>query len=405
MAVIAMLSCDESSHIRLDASLLSFLPNRKSTNISLASSSAGLYQLNAELENEILELWTSDERTVDSHTPDSDEYMQYLQLIGNKNTIDWQERIRVLSNIAAIDSKYAPFWAQLGNAQLKFAESGPEDAERHFAAAETSLLKSLSLRPKLPFAIHALASVHMRVGRTEEASALLRDAVSHRPASAALVAKLAYTYRYAGLLERSIDEYRLAKILDDSLTNAISVDSQIAKAQIYLGHYESALKTYFGIRELLSQSGKSPDEKMLFYEGLAHFYSSNENKAVQLFDAAIRVHADSVWSQFALAYKQAALGHYGELIETAKQLESGNVKDGERRYRLAHFYALAGDVDSAIDHLAAALAAGNFDFPYSSSDPLLESIRHSSRYKDVMYQMKQRHEQFANNLKPVQRIK
>ena len=395
VALVANISCDENNRISLDASLVSLLADRKRCNMSFAESSADLFELNALLEERILAQCETHEGRPGRQVPDSMAYAQYLPIIGNADSVDWQRRVRALSDIVGMDGTYAAFWAQLGAAQLRLAESGPENAEIRFAQAETSLLKSLSLRPTAPFANHALASVYMRVGQTEEAATLLLNAINSRPAAAELRAKLAYSYRYAGLLEQSISEYQRAAALDNSPQNIISVESQIAKAEIYLGRYERALETYANIRKLVSEQRDEPDEKTLFYEGLAHYYNGNRTEAVQFFDAAYRFQPDSVWSRFALAYKQAALGLYDELIKMAKRLESDNVKDGERRYRLVHFYALAGDTDKANDHLAAVLKAGNFNFPYSSRDPFLESIRSSSRYGAVMLEMEKRHKRFA----------
>jgi tetratricopeptide (TPR) repeat protein len=399
IALVANISCDESSRITLDASLVSLLADRKKCNISFAESSDDLFELNALLEDRILALCESGKGHPGRQVPDSKAYAQYLPIIGNEDSVDWQRRVRELANIVGMDDTYAAFWAQLGEAQLRLAESGPENAETRFADAEASLLKSLSLRPTVPFANHALASVYMRVGRTEEAAMLLLDAINSRPAAAELRAKLAYTYRYAGLLDWSINEYQIAATLDNSPQNVISVAGQIAKSEIYLGRYESALETYANIRRLLSEQGAEPDEKTLFYEGLAHLYNGDRSEAVRFFDAARRFRPNSVWTRFALAYKQAALGRNDQLVEMANQLESDNVKDGERRYRLVHFYALAGDTDKANDHLAAALAAGNFNFPYSSRDPFLESIRTSSRYDEVMLEMERRHKRFAAAVK------
>ena len=395
IALVANISCDENNRISLAASLLSLLADRKKCNTSIAESSADLFQLNALLEDRILAQCEAHEDHPGRQAPDSNAYAQYLPIIGDAESIDWQKRVNELSDIVGMDGTYAAFWAQLGAAQLRLAESGPNNAEIRFAEAETSLLKSLSLRPTAPFANHALASVYMRVGRTEEAATLLRDAISRRPASAELRAKLAYSYRYAGLLERSINEYQMAATLDDSHANVIKVEGQIAKAEIYLGRYDSALETYANIGRLLSEQGAEPDEKILFYEGLAHYYNGDRSEAVRFFDAAHRFRPDSVWTRFALGYKQAALGRYDQLVEMANQLESDNVKDGERRYRLVHFYALAGETDKANDHLAASLAAGNFNFPYSSRDPFLESIRTSSRYFELMLEMEKRHKRFA----------
>ncbi len=239
------------------------------------------------------------------------------------------------------------------------------------------------------------ATQHMRKGQTEDAIRLLQEATTSHPTSSALYAKLAYACRYAGLLSDSIDLYQQAKALDAGFDSILSAERQSAKAEIYLGKYDAALERYAAIRDLTAAHGDEPDEKMLFYEGLAHLYKGNEQRALQLFDESVRHEPDSLWSRFATGYKLAALGRHDELIEFAKRLTHDDVADGERRYRLVHFFALAGDSDQALRHLEAALAAGNFNYPYISSDPLLAKLRQSPAFAAVMGEMRRRYEDFA----------
>ena len=121
-------------------------------------------------------------------------------------------------------------------------------------------------------------------------------------------------------------------------------------------------------------------------------------KAVQLFGAADAAKPDSLWSRFAIAYKYAALDNHEDLISIAKSIENDNIADGERRYRLAHFYALAGHHGEAVSHLAAALEAGNFNYAYISRDPFLEAIRSTKRYGEIIRRMKERHTAFQESL-------
>ncbi len=64
--------------------------------------------------------------------------------------------------------------------------------------------------------------------------------------------------------------------------------------------------------------------------------------------------------------------------------------DGERRYRLAHFYALAGRGAEALHNLRKAIAGGFFNYPYISRDPLLANIRDTEEFKRLLRQAKKR---------------
>jgi len=398
LKMLVWLSCLPGENANLEAGFQRGADGKLIKTVSVNGAIDDLLTLRKELEKALYKLLSQKEEPHANQVADGSAYLDYLRAIGGAASDDHLRKINVLK--AAIESSevFAPLWAQLGEAQLKLGEADFRNAHTHFAGAEASLVNALDINPTYPFAIDALASVFMRTGRTEEAANLVRKAIAVRPKSAALRSRLGYAYRYAGLLEESVLEYRRSEALDSRLTNVVSVEGQIAKALIYQGRYEDALLSYDRVRSLLAKYGRSPDEKTLFYEGLTLSYLGQRQKAVQLFDAAYAAEPGTVWSRFAIAYKYAALDNHEDLISTAKRLENDNIADGERRYRLAHFYALAGHHSEAASHLDAALEAGNFNYTYISRDPFLESIRSTKRYSEIIQRMKERHITFQDSL-------
>lgn len=396
--MLVWLSCLPGENANLEAGFQRGADGNLIKTVSLNGAIDDLLTLRKELEKALYKLLSQNEEPHANQVTDGSAYVDYLRAIGGAASDDHLRKINVLK--AAIESSevFAPLWAQLGAAQLKLGEADFRNALVHFAEAETSLGNALEINPTYPLTIDALAAVYMRTGRTEEAAHLVRKAIAARPKSAALRARLGYAYRYAGLLEESVLEYRRSETLNSSLKNVISVEGQIAKAFIYQGHYEDALRSYDRVRSLLADFGQSPDEKALFYEGLTFFYLGQRPKAVQLFDAANAREPDTLWSRFAIAYKYAALDNHEDLISIAKRLENDNIADGERRYRLAHFYALAGHHSEAASHLAAALEAGNFNYTYISRDPFLEAIRSTKKYGEIMRRMNERQSAFQDSL-------
>ena len=296
---------------------------------------------------------------------------------------------------AALDPQFALAWAGLGESELEHGEEGGPEAEEHFDAAVRALETALGLEPDLAMAIHALASVYMRTGRTEDAAEVLKKRVLGQPRSARLHAKLGYVFRYAGLLEQSIAEYRVSQKLDASLENRIATERQIIKALIYSERTAEAFDAYDSSSEWLTELGRDPDEKVQFYQGLGHLYAGEMELAVQRFDASIRTDPNSLWSRFAVAYRYAATGERDGLIRLADELERGNVSDGERRYRLAHLYSVAGLSEKALGHLEASARSGFFSFPYTASDRLLGNIKQSEEFERILRFIRQRHRAFA----------
>jgi len=169
----------------------------------------------------------------------------------------------------------------LGEIERTLGEEGGESAAEHFDAAERALKEALSGSPDAPAAVHALASVFMRTGRTEAALDTLRAGIAARPDSALLYGKLGYAFRYAGFLDRSIAEYRLAQKLDSGYANLIHCERQVIKALIYSGRYNEAVDAFGSIRQWLTALGIEPDEKMLFYQGVGRYYADDVVEAVR----------------------------------------------------------------------------------------------------------------------------
>ena len=245
-------------------------------------------------------------------------------------------------------------------------------------------------RSDAPAAVHTLASVYMRTGRTEEAIETLRNGAEARPDSALLHAKLGYAFRYAGMLDRSIAEYRVAQKLDPGYDNLVQCERQVIKALIYAGRYDEAADAYGSVLLWLTALGLEPDEKMPFYQGVGKVYSGDIEAAVRFFDTSI-AKGGGLWSEFAAAYRAAALGKQVELIRLTDALEHGNVSDGERRYRLAHLNALAGRKEKALKDLEASAQSGFFSYPYTKDDRLLKDISQTDEFDRVVSYIKTRH--------------
>jgi len=286
----------------------------------------------------------------------------------------------------------------LGEIERNLGEEGGESAAEHFDAAERALKEALSGSPDAPAAVHALASVFMRTGRTEAALDTLRAGIAARPDSALLYGKLGYAFRYAGFLDRSIAEYRLAQKLDSGYANLIHCERQVIKALIYSGRYNEAVDAFGSIRQWLTALGIEPDEKMLFYQGVGRYYADDVVEAVRFFNMSI-ARGSSLWSDFAAAYRVAALGQKAKLVRLADTLEQGNVSDGERRYRLVHLNALAKRTHKALGHLNASVESGFSSYPYIKDDRFLDHISQTKGFTRILGSIRARHRAIASSEK------
>jgi len=246
-----------------------------------------------------------------------------------------------------------------------------------------------------PEAAHELATHHVRNARQEDALRVLLPAIEEHPHAPALYARLGYVLRYAGLFEQSIEAYEQAIALYPSAEAMLSGEGQIAKGLVYAGRYDDALALQQGLRGHLDALDRSPDEKILFYEGIMRFYAGDGKGAVHLFNEAEAEDPESVWTEFGRAYRDAIRGDTTSLRARARALRERDVSDGERHYRLVHFHALAGEPDEAVERLKVALEGGFFAYPYIAEDPLLGSdVKGHPDFLVVLEQVRRRHNAF-----------
>lgn len=268
------------------------------------------------------------------------------------------------------------------------------DTAADLARRRELLEESVKLDADFAPALAALGSIYAKTGKSEESVALLNRALKISPKTPAFHSTLGYVYRYAGLLDESIAAYRQSQRLDASLTNLIDTEEQITKALIYKGDYRAALDSHDKVTNYYKTAKLPHDHKELFYAGVIHFYLKERDAAAKFFDAAAQMNPASIWSSFGQAYKQAGRGDFENLLARARQLETLDIVDGERRYRLAHFYALAEKPDDALRNLRAAIEGGFFNYPYISRDPLLANIRATNEFQILLDEAKKRHEKF-----------
>lgn len=350
---------------------------------------------------EALKLSLSEEerRRLRANTPsDGRAYDYYLRALATApvTAADWAARSQLLERSSTIDPGFAPAFAALGDAYLQHAGliggRGP-----YYQRAEDALRQALRLDGEFPVTLKLLGSLDAKVGKSEESAELLHRALEINPNSPAFHAGLGYIYRYAGLMDESVAAYQRAQALDASLANLVSTQGQITKSLIYQGVYPEALASQHAVNGYLEELDKGRDEKQMFYEGVIHYYAQDMEKASALFDESLAEDDQSVWSTFGQAYQAAAAGDVDRVLEITDRLESRNVVDGERRYRLAHFYALIGEQDAALRNLEASIESGFFNYPYIASDPLLESLRTTRDWELLLERAEIRHSAFRQS--------
>jgi TolB-like protein/tetratricopeptide (TPR) repeat protein len=343
-----------------------------------------------------LQLSSAENRRIEKDIPrDPLAYEHYLKAAAIEpiKAADWIGRIQLLKKSLELDPTFAPALADLGYAYLQYAgKIGGRGG--YYELAERSLHRAFRMNEELPQGFSFLGSLFAKTGKSEESVELLEKALNMYPNIPSFYSGLGYIFRYAGLMDESIRFYQRSQSLDSSSLNLVSAQSQITKSLIYQTKYKTALASHERMMHYLNQTQQSVDEKKLFYAGMIYLYSKRTDKAITLFDSAFDVDEASVWTAFGQAYKEAALGNDESVLKIANRLEERNIVDGERRYRLVHFYAFIGKKEDALRNLKKSIESGFFNFPYIRSDPFLDNIRDTNEFKDLLAQAKKRHQAF-----------
>ena len=343
-----------------------------------------------------LQLSPADNRRIEKDIPqDPLAYEYYLRAVAIEpsKAADWTSRIQLLKKSIELDPTFTPAFADLGYAYLQYAgKIGGKGG--FYELAEKTLHRAFRMNKEYPQSFGFLSSLYAKTGKSEESVELLQKALNIYPNIPSFYSGLGYIFRYAGLMDESIQFYKLSQGLDSSFLNLVSAQSQITKSLIYQKKYETALASHDRMMHYLKQAQQSADEKKIFYGGIIYLYSKRIDRAITLFDSAFDVDKSSVWTTFGPAYKEAALGDVESVLEIANRLEARNIVDGERRYRLVHFYALIGKNEDALRNLKKSIESGFFNFPYISNDPFLDNIRGTKEFKNLLAQAKRRHQAF-----------
>jgi len=322
-------------------------------------------------------------------------YEHYLRAVAIEPSkeADWTCRIQLLKKSIELDPTFTLAFADLGYAYLQYAgKIGGRGG--YYGLAERTLRRAFRMNEELPEGFSFLSSLYAKTGKSEESAELLQKALNVYPNIPSLYSGLGYIFRYSGLMDESIQFYQLSQSLDSSFLNLVSAQSQITKSLIYQKKYKTALASHERMMHYLNQTGQSADEKKLFYGGVIYLYSKRIDRAITLFDSAFDIDESSVWTMFGQAYKEAALRNDESVLRIANRLEARNIVDGERRYRLVHFYALIGKKEDALRNLKKSIESGFFNFPYISSDPFLDNIRGTGEFKNLLAQAKRRYQAF-----------
>jgi|HubBroStandDraft_6_1064221.scaffolds.fasta_scaffold06104_2 serine/threonine protein kinase/tetratricopeptide (TPR) repeat protein len=310
-------------------------------------------------------------------------YEDYLRGIDLYSLNEFSEAIQMLEKATSLEPNYAPAWAQLGRAYTTSA-SLLFGGQEQYGKAQAAYEKAIALNPSLAEARIYMANLLTDTGRVEQAVPMLRAVLQENPNNAEAHWELGYAYRFAGMLQESVQECERARANNPD----VKISSSAMNSYLYLGEYEKFL-----------QSLPANDSVyILFYRGLAEYYMNNREQAARDFDRAFEKNGSllpaAVGRAFSYSIHHENANGIKLLGETEAKIEERGVSDPEGMYKVAQAYAVLGDKASALHMLRHSIGGGFFCYPYLAHDPLLQSLHGEPEFQMLMDQARHRHEQF-----------
>jgi DNA-binding winged helix-turn-helix (wHTH) protein/tetratricopeptide (TPR) repeat protein len=312
-------------------------------------------------------------------------YEYYLRGIDLYSSSDFPMAVHMFEKSTELAPNHALAWANLGKAltaNASFQLGGGEQYQK----AQRAFERALALRPDQIDARIYMANMFTDMGQTERAVPLLREALKSNPNHAEIHWELGYAYRFAGMLNESVEECERARQLDPS----VKLTSSTLNTYLYLGQYDKFLESL----------PKTDDLALIaFYRGFGEYYKKDSEQAAREFDHAVELDRSLLQAQIGKALSLGIRHHMAQGLDILQSVETKinqrGVGDPEASYKIAQAYAVLGDKPAALRVLKRSIETGFFSYPYFLTDPLLESLRKDSEFQQLMNSAKRRHDGFV----------
>lgn len=287
----------------------------------------------------------------------------------------------MLEKSVALDPNYSLAWAYLGFTYSAIA-TAQYGGREYYDRAQDAYNRAIKLNPDQIEARLFSALLLTDTGRVEKAIPLLRSLLNTNPNQARTHWELSYSYRYAGMLNESIQEGEHALQLDFNVAN------RTFNSYLYAGQYD----------KFMSSLPERDDAYFVFYRGFGYYYMKDYKSAAAAFDRAYQLMPDVVFAQIGKALSFSINNNPSRGLELLRANEqrilAKGVSDGEVVYKIAQAYAVLGDKTAALRMLRKSIELGFFCYPYFLRDDLLSSLQTEAEFKNIVELAHKRQEEF-----------
>lgn len=307
-------------------------------------------------------------------------YEYYLRAISYpQSNVGHSMAVKMLQKSIELDPHYAPSYAHLGF-QRRLLEQHGRIAPNGLKGSEWYYLKALEINPELLEALSNLSALYTETNRIEEALLITRRMLDINPDDANTHFALSYIYRYAGMLDESIEEGEIALAISPGNGRFRS----IIAAYSYAGRYQEALeKTYL-----------DTSEYGIGHTGMIAFKQSRFDQAKVLFAKVIDIDPDGIWGLTAKLHTAIIDAKPKVALSALTEMTDTDVIDSENLFFFAECYALLEQNNAALNMLTKAVDAGWFNYPSIVNSAAFSNLKAEPSYRESLEKAKQRHDAF-----------
>ncbi|HLW84003.1 MAG TPA: protein kinase [Candidatus Sulfotelmatobacter sp.] len=279
-----------------------------------------------------------------------------------------KEAIKMLEWAVGIDSSYAPAWEELGQRRYYDSVYGG-GGEAQFQASNAAYERALSLDPNRVMAASNLITARVERGELGRAYDAATDLVRRRPQSADAHFALSYVLRYAGMLDKAMQECNKARELDPgnfsfrSCAWAFLWDGKTDRANDFV-HLDAGSEWAAWVTPyVLVAEGRIPEAR----------------EAAKSMGKASSYHRDLMIACTA-AQRPADFDKIVRESESSVMIEP----DAESWYRIGSLMAFCGQKEPALRLMKAAVQQNYCAYSALLDDRLLKDLRKETAFSEVL---------------------
>jgi TolB-like protein/Tfp pilus assembly protein PilF len=344
-----------------------------------------IFNIQEEITNSIVEnlqlRLTGEElkRITKRHTENTEAYQAFVKgrFFWNKRTEEGlKAAIDYFNQAIEKDPNYALAYAGLADSYVILPQYTPFPPKEAYERLKAAAIKALEIDDTLPEAYVSMAVIKRLSWDWNGAEKEYKHSIKLNPGYATAHHWLAMTLMFMARYDEAITEIKMAHELDPL---SPIINANVGYILSNASRYDEAIDQYLKTFELIPNFAE-----LHWYLGLAYEQKGMLEETIMEFQHAITLSGGFAKYRAGLGRIYAVVGKRDEAIEILGELRELSKREHVSPYHIAKIYAALGEKDKALEQLEKAYEIEDPGMVYLKIDPLIDSIRTESRFKELM---------------------